>query len=80
MSYGPTNEQRELIEILRGKPTVGEQLVDIVFHALCKLHDEHYRVNLREPDDLETKAYKAGLYFAERKLLDVYESMKEGTE
>ncbi|MBG9788712.1 hypothetical protein ABD74_14180 [Brevibacillus laterosporus] len=66
--------------MLRGKPTVGEQLVDIVFHTLCKLHDEHYRVNLREPDDLETKAYKAGLYFAERKLLDVYESMKEGTE
>ncbi|MCR8938766.1 hypothetical protein O0555_15640 [Brevibacillus laterosporus] len=77
MSYGPTNEQRELIEMLRGKPTVGEQLVDIVFHTLYKLHEEHHRVILREPDDLETKAYKAGLYFAERKLLDVYESMKE---
>lgn len=77
MSYGPTNEQRELIEMLRGKPGVDSRLVDIVFHTLCKLHEEQHRVDLREPYDLETKAYKAGLYFAERKLLDVYESMKE---
>ncbi|MCR8997988.1 hypothetical protein [Brevibacillus laterosporus] len=77
MSYGPTNEQRELIEMLRGKPDGDGRLVDIVFHTLYKLHEEHHRVILREPDDLETKAYKAGLYFAERKLLDVYESMKE---
>lgn len=77
MSYGPTNEQRELIEMLRGKPDGDSRLVDIVFPMLHKLHMEHYRVNQREPDDLETKAYKAGLYFAERKLLDVYESMKE---
>ncbi|MGG0793152.1 hypothetical protein ABE137_03870 [Brevibacillus laterosporus] len=65
MSYGQTNEQRELIEMLRGKPEVNGQLVDVVYHTLYKLHAEHHRVNLREPDDLETKAYKAGLYFAE---------------
>ncbi|AUM66399.1 hypothetical protein C0R09_18775 [Brevibacillus laterosporus] len=77
MSYGPTNEQRELIEMLQCKPAVSEQLVDIVFHTLYKLHEEHHRVILQEPDDLETKAYRAGLHFAERKLLEVYESIKE---
>jgi hypothetical protein len=51
----------------------------IVLKVITETHAEHHRVNVTYPDDLETKAYKEGLYFAEKALLDAYEKDSEAS-
>lgn len=43
---------------------------------VLKLHQEHWRVNQMQ-DGVDREAYKDGLYFAEKLILEEYESMRK---